>query len=56
MCKTAGENYRGVGGRAQFARRFAPDSRVLQDWDQGRQWPDRAARAYLIVIAGHPGR
>ena len=26
----------------------------LQDWEQGRRRPDRAARAYLTVIARHP--
>jgi DNA-binding transcriptional regulator YiaG len=37
--------------RAEFARRFALDPRALQDWEQGRRYPDRAARAYLTVIA-----
>ena len=36
--------------RVQFARRFALDPRALQDWEQGRRRPDRAARAYLTVI------
>jgi putative transcriptional regulator len=40
--------------RAQFARRFALDPRALQDWEQGRRRPDRAARAYLTVIARQP--
>jgi putative transcriptional regulator len=40
--------------RAEFARRFALDPRALQDWEQGRRRPDRAARAYLTVIAKHP--
>ncbi len=40
--------------RAEFARRFALDPRALQDWEQGRRRPDRAARAYLTVIAHHP--
>jgi putative transcriptional regulator len=40
--------------RSEFARRFALDPRALQDWEQGRRRPDRAARAYLIVIAKHP--
>jgi putative transcriptional regulator len=40
--------------RTEFARRFALDPRALQDWEQGRRRPDRAARAYLIVIARHP--
>jgi putative transcriptional regulator len=37
--------------RAEFARRYALDPRALQDWEQGRRRPDRAARAYLTVIA-----
>lgn len=40
--------------RAEFARRFALDARALQDWEQGRRRPDRAARAYLTVIAHRP--
>jgi putative transcriptional regulator len=40
--------------RAEFARRFALDPRALQDWEQGRRRPDRAARAYLTVIAHRP--
>jgi putative transcriptional regulator len=40
--------------RAEFARRFALDPRALQDWEQGRRRPDRAARAYLVVIAHRP--
>jgi putative transcriptional regulator len=40
--------------RAEFARRFALDPRALQDWEQGRRRPDRAARAYLLVIARRP--
>ena len=40
--------------RAEFARCFALDPRALQDWEQGRRRPDRAARAYLTVIARHP--
>jgi len=30
------------------------DLRALQDWEQGRRRPDRAARAYLTVIAPPP--
>jgi DNA-binding transcriptional regulator YiaG len=26
----------------------------FEDWEQGRRHPDRAARAYLMVIARHP--
>jgi putative transcriptional regulator len=40
--------------RAEFARKFALDARALQDWEQGRRKPDRAARAYLTVIARQP--
>ena len=40
--------------RAKFAERFALDPRALQDWEQGRRRPDRAARAYLTVIARNP--
>jgi putative transcriptional regulator len=40
--------------RAEFARRYALDARALQDWEQGRRRPDRAARAYLTVIAHRP--
>jgi len=40
--------------RTAFARRYALDPRALQDWEQGRRRPDRAARAYLTVIARRP--
>jgi len=40
--------------RAKFAEKFALDARALQDWEQGRRMPDRAARAYLTVIAKRP--
>ena len=40
--------------RAEFARRYALDVRALQEWEQGRRRPDRAARAYLTVIAKKP--
>jgi putative transcriptional regulator len=40
--------------RTEFARKFALDPRALQDWEQGRRRPDRAARAYLTVIARYP--
>jgi len=40
--------------RAEFARRYALDPRAVQDWEQGRRNPDRAARAYLTVIARQP--
>jgi putative transcriptional regulator len=40
--------------RAEFAKKYALDARALQDWEQGRRKPDRAARAYLKVIAHKP--
>jgi putative transcriptional regulator len=40
--------------RSEFCRRFALDVRALQDWEQGRRRPERAARAYLTVIARKP--
>lgn len=40
--------------RTEFAKQFALDPRALQDWEQGRRRPDRAARAYLTVIARRP--
>lgn len=40
--------------RADFASRYALDPRAVQDWEQGRRRPDRAARAYLAVIARRP--
>jgi len=40
--------------RAEFYRRYALDVCALQDWEQGRRRPDRAARAYLTVIARRP--
>ena len=40
--------------RVKFAEKFALDPRALQDWEQGRRQPDRAARAYLTVIARNP--
>jgi len=40
--------------RAEFCRRYALDVRAMQDWEQGRRRPDRAARAYLTVIARRP--
>ena len=40
--------------RAEFCKRYALDVRAMQDWEQGRRRPDRAARAYLTVIARRP--
>ncbi|MBC7950447.1 MAG: transcriptional regulator [Rhodospirillaceae bacterium] len=40
--------------RPAFCRRFGLDVRAVQDWEQRRRRPDRAARAYLLVIAHNP--
>ncbi|OAN48416.1 helix-turn-helix domain-containing protein [Magnetospirillum moscoviense] len=40
--------------RPAFCRRFGLDVRAVQDWEQKRRRPDRAARAYLTVIANNP--
>lgn len=40
--------------RQKFADRFGLDARVLQDWEQGRRVPDRAARVLLTVIEHDP--
>jgi len=40
--------------RVEFAKKFDLDARALQDWEQNRRKPDRAARAYLKVIAHKP--
>jgi len=37
--------------QAQFAKRFCIPLGTLRDWEQHRTEPDRAARAYLKVIA-----
>ena len=36
--------------RQRFADRFGLDARAVQDWEQGRRVPDRAARVLLTVI------
>jgi putative transcriptional regulator len=41
--------------RAKFAARFGLDPRAIQDWEQGRRAPDRAARILLMVIEAQPG-
>ena len=41
--------------RAKFATRFGLDPRAIQDWEQGRRAPDRAARILLMVIEAQPG-
>ncbi len=40
--------------RKQFAERFGLDARAVQDWEQGRRVPDRAARVLLTVIDREP--
>jgi putative transcriptional regulator len=37
-----------------FATRYHIPLGTLRDWEQGRAEPDRAARAYLTVIAREP--
>ena len=40
--------------RRKFADRFGLDARAIQDWEQGRRVPDRAARVLLTVIDHEP--
>ncbi|MDE0034239.1 MAG: helix-turn-helix domain-containing protein [Deltaproteobacteria bacterium] len=40
--------------RQKFADRFGLDPRAVQDWEQGRRVPDRAARVLLTVIDRDP--
>ena len=40
--------------RQKFADRFGLDARALQDWEQDRRVPDRAARVLLTVIDQDP--
>ena len=40
--------------RRKFAERFGLDARAVQDWEQGRRVPDRAARVLLTVIDHDP--
>ncbi len=40
--------------RQKFADRFGLDARAVQDWEQGRRTPDRAARVLLTVIEHNP--
>ena len=40
--------------RQKFADRFGLDARAVQDWEQGRRHPDRAARVLLTVIEHNP--
>jgi len=38
----------------EFSLRFGFDVRALQDWEQKRRQPERAARVLLTVIAHEP--
>ena len=40
--------------RQKFADRFGLDVRAVQEWEQGRRVPDRAARVLLTVIDSDP--
>lgn len=40
--------------RRSFAEHFGLDARAVQDWEQGRRVPDRAARVLLTVIYRDP--
>ena len=40
--------------RQKFADRFGLDVRALQEWEQGRRVPGRAARVLLTVIDREP--
>ena len=40
--------------RQTFADRFGLDARAVQEWEQGRRVPDRAARILLTVIDRDP--
>ena len=40
--------------RQKFADRFGLDVRAVQEWEQGRRVPDRAARVLLTVIDRNP--
>ena len=40
--------------RRKFAERFGLDERAVQEWEQGRRVPDRAARVLLAVIDHDP--
>ena len=40
--------------RPKFAERFGLDARAVQDWEQGRRRPDKAARVLLRVIERLP--
>ena len=46
---------RGTGlTQAEFAARYGFSLAAVRDWEQGRKRPDRATRAYLLVIKHQP--
>jgi putative transcriptional regulator len=38
----------------QFADEFCIPVGTIRDWEQGRSYPDAAARGYLLLIESHP--
>jgi putative transcriptional regulator len=40
--------------QSEFAERYGFDLRTVQDWEQGRRRPERAARILLRVIEREP--
>ena len=40
--------------QSQFADRYGLERSVVQQWEQGRRRPDRAARLFLRVIEQNP--
>ena len=40
--------------RPKFAERFGLEVQAVQDWEQGRRVPDRAARVLLLTIDRYP--
>jgi putative transcriptional regulator len=40
--------------QARFAELLGVSVRTLQDWEQGRRAPSRAARTLLMIAAKHP--
>jgi putative transcriptional regulator len=40
--------------QAEFSKAYGISKRALQEWEQGGQQPDSAARAYLAVISKEP--
>lgn len=40
--------------QARFAARFGLSAATVKDWEQGRRFPDRTARAFLKLIDAKP--